>query len=241
MSFFASDLYVGGALDRFGEYSEGEIELFATLLKDGDVVVEAGANVGAHTIPLSRLVGSGRMIAAEPQPAVYDLLRTNLWANHASNVGALRGALGAAPGLRRIQTFDYAETGNFGDAKVCDEGDEVAVIVTIDGLALPRCDLIKADVQGMEADVIEGARETIERFAPAIYVEHNDDRVIDLVRSFGYQCWRHDPPLVGKPPFRCESENPNEFDLIRSSNVLCLPPGRAAAGLERFFKQGERT
>jgi hypothetical protein len=43
------DIYVGRSLDRYGEFSEGETELFTLYVKAGDVVVDAGANIGVHT------------------------------------------------------------------------------------------------------------------------------------------------------------------------------------------------
>jgi hypothetical protein len=44
--------------------------------------------------------------------------------------------------------------------------------ITIDGLALPRVDLMKIDVEGMEAEVLDGARDTIAAFLPVIIAEH---------------------------------------------------------------------
>jgi hypothetical protein len=50
------------------------------------------------------------------------------------------------------------------------DGKQVRV-ATIDGLALSAYHLLKADVEGMEADVIRGATETIKAHCPALYVE----------------------------------------------------------------------
>ena len=43
--------------------------------------------------------------------------------------------------------------------------------ISIDALALPRVDLVKLDIQGMEIEALEGARQTIERGHPIILVE----------------------------------------------------------------------
>lgn len=68
MAFHHTDKWIGRSLDLYGEWSEGEVELFRNVVKPGDVVIEAGANVGALTIPLAKIVGdTGRVHAFEPQ------------------------------------------------------------------------------------------------------------------------------------------------------------------------------
>src|SRR5690606_13771278 len=53
MLFNKRDLYVGRSLATYGEFSEAEIGLFRQILRPGGVVIEAGANIGAHTVPLA--------------------------------------------------------------------------------------------------------------------------------------------------------------------------------------------
>ena len=47
----------------------------------------------------------------------------------------------------------------------------------MDLYSIPRVDLIKIDVEGMDLSVLEGARQMIERFHPCIFIEHFDYRV----------------------------------------------------------------
>jgi hypothetical protein len=54
MMFHANDSYIGRSLDLYGEFSEGEIELFKQVVRPGMTVVDVGANIGAHTIYLSK-------------------------------------------------------------------------------------------------------------------------------------------------------------------------------------------
>ena len=64
---------------------------------------------------------------------------------------------------------------------------ETVPLVTIDYLALKACRFIKADVEGMELDVILGAQETIKRCRPLLYLEYEngtkerDQKLIDLL------------------------------------------------------------
>lgn len=58
------DIYIGRSLEVYGEWCEGEVALFAQLLKPGATVVEVGANIGSHTVPIARAVGPTGMVFA---------------------------------------------------------------------------------------------------------------------------------------------------------------------------------
>ena len=64
------DVYIGRAVIEYGEFSELEVQVLLQLVPTGGVVIEAGANMGALTVPLAKKVGrSGLVYAFEPQPA----------------------------------------------------------------------------------------------------------------------------------------------------------------------------
>ena len=68
LMYLLNDAYIGRSLDVYGEYSEGEIDLFRQLLRPGDVAIDVGANIGALTVPMARLVQpGGAVVAFEPQ------------------------------------------------------------------------------------------------------------------------------------------------------------------------------
>lgn len=86
-----NDRYVGQSILAYGEFSEGEAQMFRQLVGSGDVVIEAGANIGAHTLLLSRLVGAtGLVYAYEPQRIVFQTLCGNN-SRCRANIPPLRG------------------------------------------------------------------------------------------------------------------------------------------------------
>ena len=88
------DLYVGKSLKLYGEYSQGEADLFDVLIASGDWVIEGGANIGAHTVHLAQLTGrNGAVIAFEPQRLVFQLLAGNIAINSLSNVRCFQKGL----------------------------------------------------------------------------------------------------------------------------------------------------
>ena len=226
LMYLLNDAYIGRSLDVYGEYSEGEIDLFRQLLRPGDVAVDVGANIGALTVPMARLVQpGGAIVAFEPQRAIFDILCNNLRLNALSNVSAFRRAIGRTTGTIRVPPLDYQRTDNFGGVALGGtSGDEVQ-LVTIDSLGISRLRLLKVDVEGMEHDVITGARATIERLRPAVYVENDraehSQRLISLLFDIGYRLWWHITPLFNPKNFFGSAKD--VFGDVVSFNMIGFP------------------
>ena len=227
MAYFATDEYIGRSLDRYGEFSEGEVELFRQLVKPGHVVVEIGANIGTHTVFLARATQpKGAVIAFEPQRALFHILCANIALNALGNVHTYMAAAGRSPGRITVPTVDYGTQGNFGGVALGGEAEGNAVqVVPLDSLNLPACHLLKIDVEGMEGEAIAGAEATIRRFRPPLYVE-NDRReksaaLIAQLFALDYRLFWHLPRLFNPDNFLGEREN--LFGRIVSVNMLCLP------------------
>jgi len=226
MMYFANDMYVGRSLDVYGEFSEGETELFRQIIKPGMTVVDAGANIGAHTVYLAQAVGPrGRVLAFEPQRVLYQMLCGNLALNLHANVSTYNAGLGASDGKMSVPRVDYSQGGNFGSVGLsAGPGDEVAVL-TLDSLRLPACHLIKIDVEGMEREVLAGAADTLARHSPLLYVENDRQQLskdlIGWLLSKHYRLYWHLPALFNANNFAGKAEN--IFPNIISINMLGVP------------------
>ncbi len=78
--------YPDGAM-LYGTLELATIRLLQRLVRAGNVVADVGANIGYHTLILSRLVGpSGKVFAFEPNPLSRARLEANLAANNCCNV-----------------------------------------------------------------------------------------------------------------------------------------------------------
>lgn len=184
---------VGAEVLEFGEYAPEEaMQLFRLmqfrrqLAGDGVVVVDCGANIGAHTVNWAQAMrGWGGVLAIEAQERVFYALAGNIALNNCFNARAIHAAVGAFAGMMKIPQLDHCKPANFaglhlrptdrdpGQSVSYDSGMAWVDAITIDRLGLERVDIIKIDVESMEPEVMDGARETIRAKRPIIYAEHN--------------------------------------------------------------------
>lgn len=224
MLAFEGDQFMTPTLVKRGEYSPQEWAMLEQLAKPGLPVVEAGANIGVHTVPLARRCAPAPLIAFEPQPRVFQVLCANLALNGIANVLAYPEACGEAEGSALVPLVDYESPGNFGGIALQGEG-EVGIrvrVIALDSLELTALGLLKIDVEGFEPQVLKGAAATIARCRPTIYCENdrpeNQDEVIQLLAGMGYQLYWHTPEL----------SDPEVFGGQRfvSVNMLAIPRER---------------
>jgi len=222
-----NDKYIGRSIELYGEFSELEVELFRQICKRDFVVVEVGANIGTHTMALSKIVGDkGRVYAFEPQRVVFQTLCANMALNSITNVEAFQVALFNQKGELLIPEIDYDKEGNFGGIELdrFSDGLKVAQEKADEFLNLKRFDFFKIDVEGMEQGVIEGASKLIEMFKPILYVENDrlekSDALIQTITKLGYKIYKHNPYLYN--PNNFEKNKNNIFGNIVSKNILCI-------------------
>jgi len=233
MLYPKNDKFVGGAFEHYGEYSPVEIKFLSCVLNPGDVVINAGANIGALAIPMAQRVGSkGLVLAFEPQGFIYSLLRANIAINGIENIATFYAAVGKEEGTIRVPCYDYDKGDNFsglGRADWMKYNDGVDVsIVTVDSLNLARLDLLQADVELMEQDVLEGAKDTIKRLRPLLFIE-NDKGVgakekIEYVYGLDYTPYWVATSLFDKDNYFENSKN--IYDSACSFNMYCIPNER---------------
>jgi len=212
MVYNRNDAYVGRSLELYGEFSQGESKLFEQIVRTGDVVIEVGANIGAHTVHLAQLAEpAGRVHAFEPQRLVFQTLCANLALNSVKNTHCYLQGVGSTEGTLPVPPIDYERPGNFGGISLGgdaprrsarkDAAPEVVPLVMLDRVfaGLARLRFLKVDVEGMEIDVLLGGRELILRTRPVLYVENDrpakSEALVAYLSSLGYDLYWHTPRL----------------------------------------------
>lgn len=229
-----NDIYMGKAISTYGECCESEAQFLLQLAHYGGTVVEAGANMGIHTVPLGRFLATGgrKLLAFEPQPVIYQQLSANLALNGLTNVTAWPYACGAAAGTAAFPAPNYRQAGNFGAISMDGSGllDSASVVtvpcVKVDDMATAEhVGLMKVDVEGFELNVLKGAAATIARCRPLLYVENdrveNSRDLIEWLWAAGYKLWWHAPRLFNPDNYFGAGEN--LYAKIVSLNMLGVP------------------
>ncbi len=218
------DTCIGRSIEEYHEYAEREAAIFDQILKEGDLVIEAGANVGAQTLLLAHCVGeTGRVLAFEPQRIVYQALCGTLAINSIPNVFCWNMALGAELGEAVLPEVKYSSTQDFASIvpHADDEGEAVPQ-VTIDSLNLPLCSLLKIGIEEGALQIVQGARETIEKHKPLLYLQRRtiapETELLQLLDELGYSLYWHDSDLFN--PENLAGKNENVFTMSSSRNLL---------------------
>lgn len=171
------------------------------LLGPGDLFLDVGANVGFFSIVAARRAGTaGRVVAFEPHPdcarELLELARVNGVADRVTLVRAAVGARAAAEvplyvsADTVLSTLDPARSP--ARAHFAFDRHVIVAAITIDEWMAsnsPRgpLTLVKIDVEGSEAEVIEGMAAAIAAYGPAVICETSPGSAADVrLRAAGY-------------------------------------------------------
>lgn len=165
------------------DFDHAILEFFKRVLRivksDTLVSVDIGANIGMTSLALASISPAGTVYSFEPSPPTYKLLQRNIHSNNANNCMTLNIACGSSNG-----TVEFHDNPNSASAShlslagttLIDGNCQVEVIRLDDFItqhAVERVDFIKIDVEGLELDVVNGARETLSKFKPSLFIEFN--------------------------------------------------------------------
>jgi FkbM family methyltransferase len=164
----------------------GPVDRLKDFVPPGSTAIDVGANIGFFTIKLARWVGEqGLVIAIEPDLENFETLTAKIAAVGLERRVQLHQAAAAAEGgsvrLRRNELHP-------GDHRIAFGAEGIVVpTVTVDDLVAEAgartVSLVKIDVQGAEMLVFEGAKRTLSKLRPALFVEIDDRNLADLGSS----------------------------------------------------------
>lgn len=172
-----------------GENTVPEFKLLRRLCKDlqPGTIIDVGANMGLYVL-LARSITSAPIVAFEPVPFLFDLMRRNIQHNQFKNVDARRQACGAQSGEIQLAAHMNAaiipsskelntphSSGVINDdalaAKTEDRLAKASLVTLDETLGEQTISLIKIDCEGYELEVLRGARTILERDRPKLFIE----------------------------------------------------------------------
>src|SRR6516165_7700804 len=148
----------------FKAYADtAERQLLRRILRAGDVVVDAGANIGIYAQFLSRCVGaSGVVHAFEPSPENFTRLQSAT--RKLANVRLSQAAVGEYSGKSKLYLSDKLNVDHRTYTTEVDSRHTMPIdIITLDDYfkSGQRVDLIKMDIQGYELHALRGANRVL--------------------------------------------------------------------------------
>jgi FkbM family methyltransferase len=188
---------IGWNIFFFGQYEKNTNNTLEQYVKEGDVVIEAGANIGSETVLLSKYTGQTGMVHAfEPSPYVLERLQCNVMLNTVyKNVKMYGLAVGDENKDVTFYIFpkQYHNSGIGGKYANWENSTPITVKqVSLDNWAkeqgIQKVDLIKMDIQGAEMELLRGADEIISKYKPKIFLEahENKEEIYKILKSKGY-------------------------------------------------------
>jgi FkbM family methyltransferase len=168
---------------------EADIAFRALSTVDSPVVLDIGANIGTFATWVARFLSTknGKVYCFEPQRQVFQMLCGNMAINNIFNVYAHELALGNEEKFIEIDEVDYETQGSFAAFSVADIDlsntyksiptiKQRIKMTTVDKFVmdyqLEKVDYIKVDAEGLDIEVLDGAKKTIETYSPDLYVEY---------------------------------------------------------------------
>lgn len=213
-----------------------EEDVTTPLLRPGDQVLDIGANIGYHALRWAQHVDpAGRVFAFEPAPPNYEGLLANLALNPRLPVEAHQLALGDRSGSLSLSSDRPGLTSGSYSAKNPNAGGFEVAQQTLDewvtGRDLSRLRLVKLDVEGWEASVLDGAAATIRQHRPHLMIEWNPghdeagplaERIERLTSNGGYQAFLIDRSRIAAKG-KLVAPPPSTRDWPNLCNLLLVP------------------
>jgi FkbM family methyltransferase len=197
------------AIYLLGRFEPSTAAAISRVVKPGDIALDIGANIGAHTLRIARAVGeTGRVLAFEPTEFAFGKLVTNLGLNPSlkDRVTAIQCFLGSSAtadpppmiysswpltkgsDLHKVHLGASMSTGQATTQRLDD-------VIAQHNIA--RVDVVKMDVDGFECEVLDGAKLMMERDRPTYIMEMSPyvleergssfDKLLDRFLSLDYQ------------------------------------------------------
>ena len=166
-----------------------------SILRPGDIFIDAGANIGYYTVLASQLVGEkGQVFSFEMVPITADILRLHVQKNVLNNVKVIEGALAETADLTVQASLVEGKSGQ--SSISIDKGTikiEVSTITLESTLKdVPSIDLIKMDLEGAELGALKGMGSDLQKVHAIIFENRGAQDVVEYLQAQGFNVTRLD-------------------------------------------------
>jgi FkbM family methyltransferase len=162
------------------QWEATSLRVFSALSRTSERFLDVGSYSGIYSL-IACADGKGEAIAFEPNPAIRPLLESNIRANGwESRITVIPKGASDSPGTACMTIPEDTTAAKIDDAG---PGPTIEVTTVDEVLDGRRADIIKIDVEGLEARVLAGASQTLAAYKPALIVECLSEESFEEVRS----------------------------------------------------------
>lgn len=199
------------AIFLFGCFEPSTNKALKKLVKPGNVVLDIGANIGAHTLTLARLVGAqGKVIAFEPTLYAFRKASLNIKLNPQLAPSIKLEQVLLSDSDKSIPDTLYSSWPLVGSEGLhekhggCGKETAGANVISIDDYLesnnVKQVQFIKLDVDGYECKVLRGAKRLLEtqkptmvmELCPHVLEEHGEtlEELVAILKTTGYRMFQ---------------------------------------------------
>lgn len=223
---------------NFLSYEEEELSMQFQLIEDNDVVFDIGGNYGWYSIHVAKKFPKNKVFSFEPVPKTYSILKENIELNQASNIQPINIGLSNKKG-EFVFYCDPELTVNASLNNVKESINVVEVVCKVDCLdqfvtdnKIDKLDFIKCDIEGAELFALLGAKESLKKFKPKLFVEmlrkwslkfdYHPNDIIEFLRELGYKCFTINNDSLEEILTVTESTIDTNFVFLHTQNHVHL-------------------
>ncbi|HQR65791.1 MAG TPA: FkbM family methyltransferase [Thermoanaerobaculia bacterium] len=180
---------------------------------DGAVVWDVGANVGLFSVAAaSRARSQGRVYAIEPDAWLVGLLRrtAKLQPPDSAQIDVIPCGIARDAGIRTFSIAKRSRSSNhlveYGHSQAGGVAEQQTIVTfALDDLLrwIPAPSVVKVDVEGAEAEVLQGARVLLEEHRPVVILEVGEQgaaEVTHILKSRSYCLFDGETPGPSRRP-----------------------------------------
>ncbi|MCB0493651.1 MAG: FkbM family methyltransferase [Cyclobacteriaceae bacterium] len=219
------------------------VDFFRQFIKEGDLVIDVGANIGDTTVPMALAAGkSGVALGFDPNPYVYKILEANAKLNRdKTNIVPQPYAISK----EEEEFYFISSEASFGNGGISSTRDGIHGKFVhpdkIKGIDLTkflereyanqinRFSFIKIDAEGYDKEIIKSIRGLIQKYKPVIVAEsfagNSDDAKMELfevIERDGYQIFFFDDFDIGTKTVNIENKE-GMVEWKKTINIYAIP------------------
>ncbi len=170
-------------VDNGDFYERKELERIRKYIPTNAVILDIGANIGNHSLFWASQGMAKKIYSFEPIKATFNILEKNIFINHFENIIEAKN-IGISNKKSKAKIISYSMA-NIGGTSLTQSDDGNIQLDFLDNMQFKEhIDFIKIDTEGHELLVLEGAKKTLQKHKPTVFIETFGENFFEVKKYF---------------------------------------------------------